>query len=106
MELKYDSHGLIPAILQEVNSNEVLMVAWMNAEALELTRRTREAHFWSRSRGELWRKGATSGNLMTVEEILIDCDQDTLLLKVTPSGPACHTGKRSCFFRKLEEIDA
>ena len=106
MELKYDSHGLIPAILQEVNSNEVLMVAWMNAEALELTRRTREAHFWSRSRGELWRKGATSGNIMTVEEILIDCDQDTLLLKVTPSGPACHTGERSCFFRKLEEIDA
>lgn len=82
------------------------MVAWMNAESLELTLKTREAHFWSRSRGELWLKGATSGNIMRVEEIFIDCDQDTLLLKVTPSGPACHTGEYSCFFRKLEEDHA
>jgi phosphoribosyl-AMP cyclohydrolase len=103
MELKYDMQGLIPAVAQDAESGEVLMVAWMNAEALRLTRASGEAHFWSRSRGELWRKGATSGNVLRVEEIRVDCDADTLLLRVRPAGPACHTGARSCFFRVLEE---
>jgi len=103
MDLKYDTQGLIPAIAQDAESGEVLMVAWMNAEALRLTRTSGEAHFWSRSRGELWRKGATSGNVLRVEEIRVDCDADTLLLRVRPAGPACHTGARSCFFRVLEE---
>ncbi len=78
------------------------MVAWMNAEALRLTRSTREAHFWSRSRQQLWRKGETSGNVMRVRQILVDCDGDTLLLRVDPAGPACHTGERTCFYRELE----
>jgi phosphoribosyl-AMP cyclohydrolase len=102
MELKYDFQGLIPAVAQDAESGEVLMVAWMNAEALRLTRATGEAHFWSRSRGELWHKGATSGNVLRVAEIRVDCDADTLLLRVHPAGPACHTGERSCFFRTLE----
>jgi phosphoribosyl-AMP cyclohydrolase len=80
------------------------MVAWMNAEALRRTRETGEAWFWSRSRAELWRKGATSGNTMRVREIRVDCDADTLLLKVTPAGPACHTGERSCFYRTLDSL--
>ena len=103
MDLKYDTQGLIPAVAQDAESGEVLMVAWMNAEALRLTRASGEAHFWSRSRSELWRKGATSGNVLRVEEIRVDCDADTLLLRVRPAGPACHTGARSCFFRVLEE---
>jgi phosphoribosyl-AMP cyclohydrolase len=102
MELKYDSSGLIPAVAQDAETGEVLMVAWMNAEALRLTRATGEAHFWSRSRGELWHKGGTSGNVLRVAEIRVDCDADTLLLRVRPAGPACHTGARSCFFRALE----
>src|SRR6476659_8571249 len=102
MDLKYDTQGLIPAVAQDAESGEVLMVAWMNAEALRLTRASGEAHFWSRSRGELGRKGATSGNVLRVEEIRVDCDADTLLLRVRPAGPACHTGARSCFFRILE----
>jgi phosphoribosyl-AMP cyclohydrolase len=106
MDIKYDSQGLVPAILQDTNSGEVLMVAWMDAQALERTRSSGEAHFWSRSRGEPWRKGATSGNVMVVQEILVDCDADTLLLKVTPAGPACHTGERSCFFKTLEGTHA
>jgi phosphoribosyl-AMP cyclohydrolase len=102
MNLKYDVNGLIPAIAQDAKTGEVLMVAWMNREALRLTRETGEAHFWSRSRQELWRKGATSGNVLRVQEIRVDCDADTLLLRVAPAGPACHTGARSCFFRTLE----
>ena len=102
MDLTYDSRGLIPAVAQDAKSGEVLMVAWMNAEALSLTRETGEAHFWSRSRSALWRKGAKSGNVLRVEEIRVDCDADTLLLRVLPAGPACHTGARSCFFRVLE----
>ena len=78
------------------------MVAWMNAEALRLTQSSRESWFWSRSRSELWHKGATSGNVMHVQEIRVDCDSDTLLLKVKPAGPACHTGERSCFYQTLE----
>lgn len=102
MELKYDDCGLLTVIVQDAASGEVLMVAWMNADALRLTRETGEAWFWSRSRNELWRKGATSGNVMRLREIWADCDGDTLLLKVHPAGPACHTGQRSCFFAKLE----
>jgi phosphoribosyl-AMP cyclohydrolase len=101
MELKWDERGLIPAVAQDAATGEVLMVAWMDAEALRLTRETGEAWFWSRSRAELWRKGATSGNVMRVREIRVDCDGDTLLLKVHPAGPACHTGQRSCFHRSL-----
>ena len=103
MELKYDSNGLIPAICQDAGSGEILMVAWMNAESLRLTRERGEACFWSRSRQELWHKGATSGNILQVREILVDCDADTLLLKVEAAGPACHTGALSCFYRKLED---
>jgi phosphoribosyl-AMP cyclohydrolase len=102
---KYDERGLIPAILQDASTGQVLMMAWMNAEALRLTLETRQAHFWSRSRQELWRKGATSGNIMEVVDIAIDCDADTLLLQVHPTGPACHTGNTSCFFRELESRD-
>ena len=101
-ELQYDPNGLIPAVLQHAGTDEVLMVAWMNAEALRLTRATGEAHFWSRSRRQLWRKGETSGNVMHVRQILIDCDGDTLLVRVDPAGPACHTGERTCFFQELE----
>src|SRR5262245_2538813 len=104
MDLKYDTQGLITAVAQDAESGEVLMVAWMNAEALRLTRATGEAHFWSRSRGELWRKGASSGNVLRVVEVRVDCDADTLLLRVRPAGPACHTGARSCFFRTLEDL--
>lgn len=102
MELKYDDRGLITAVVQDATSNEVLMVAWMNAEALRLTQESGEAWFWSRSRNELWHKGATSGNVMRVRELRVDCDADTLLLKVDAAGPACHTGERSCFYRLLD----
>jgi phosphoribosyl-AMP cyclohydrolase/phosphoribosyl-ATP pyrophosphohydrolase/phosphoribosyl-AMP cyclohydrolase len=102
MNLKYDSDGLIPAICQDWASGEILMVAWMNLEALQLTQEIGEAHFWSRSRQVLWHKGATSGNTLQIREIWVDCDADTLLLKVEPAGPACHTGERSCFYRKLD----
>jgi phosphoribosyl-AMP cyclohydrolase len=102
MDFKFDALGLLTAVVQDATTNEVLMVAWMNAEALRLTRQTGEAWFWSRSRDELWRKGATSGNTMRVRELRLDCDGDTLLLKVDPAGPACHTGEQSCFFRVVE----
>ena len=101
MDLKFDDRGLITAVVQDATTNEVLMVAWLNAEALRLTRQTGEAWFWSRSRDELWHKGATSGNIMKVRELRLDCDGDTLLLKVDPAGPACHTGERSCFFQAV-----
>jgi phosphoribosyl-AMP cyclohydrolase len=99
----YDERGLAPAIVQDVDTGQVLMLAWMNAEALDLTLTTRQAHFWSRSRQELWRKGATSGNVLDVVEVAIDCDEDALLVKVHPAGPACHTGNVSCFYRRVEE---
>jgi phosphoribosyl-AMP cyclohydrolase len=102
--VKFDDRGLVPAILQDVDSGEILMMAWMNAEALRLTAETGEAYFWSRSRQTLWHKGATSGNIQKVQEIWVDCDADTLLLKVNPVGPACHTGEQSCFFRKLHTL--
>lgn len=101
MELKYDDRGLIPAVVQDAQSKEVLMVAWMNEEALRLTQESGETHFWSRSRRELWHKGATSGNVQRVRQIRVDCDADTLLLLVEPAGPACHTGHQTCFFRTV-----
>ncbi len=100
-KLKFDEKGLIKAVLQDCETGEVLMVAYMNNEALEKTLETKKAHFWSRSRNELWLKGETSGNYQIVEEVRLDCDGDTLLLKVKSAGPACHTGKKSCFFRRL-----
>jgi len=102
MELKFDDRGLLTAVVQDATTNEVLMVAWMNAEALRLTQETNEAWFSSRSRNELWRKGATSGNTMRVRELRADCDGDTLLIKVDPAGPVCHTGERSCFYRLVQ----
>jgi phosphoribosyl-AMP cyclohydrolase len=104
MPIKWNEHGLIPAVVQDAGTGMVLMVAWMNAEALRLTHETRQTHFWSRSRAELWHKGATSGNRQDVVEIYVDCDADVLLIKVNPAGPACHTGAASCFYRKLEEL--
>jgi phosphoribosyl-AMP cyclohydrolase len=99
--LKYDARGLITVVVQDSTTLEVLMVAWMNAEALRLTQQTGEAWFFSRSRSELWHKGATSGNVLRVQAIRVDCDGDTLLLLVQPAGPACHTGAKSCFFQSL-----
>ena len=104
MMLKWDERGLLPAVVQSAESEDVLMVAWMNAEALRRTRESGEAWFWSRSRGELWHKGATSGNVLRVQEIRVDCDADTLLLRVQSAGPACHTGAVSCFYRELEAV--
>jgi phosphoribosyl-AMP cyclohydrolase len=103
MEIKWDERGLIPAIVQDTQSGAVLMLAYMNEETLRLTQETGEAHFWSRSRQALWHKGATSGNVQRVHEIRVDCDADTILLKVDPAGPACHTGEISCFYRTLTE---
>lgn len=100
-EVKFDSSGLIPAIVQDAETDQVLMLAFMNAESLRLTLESRETWFWSRSRGELWHKGATSGNVQRVVEVRVDCDADTLLVKVQPAGPACHTGERSCFYRNI-----
>jgi phosphoribosyl-AMP cyclohydrolase len=101
--LKYDEKGLIPAVIQDWKTGEVLMVAYMNAESLKRTVETRLTWFWSRSRQKFWQKGETSGNVQRVQDILYDCDQDTLLLKVEQTGPACHTGSRCCFFRSFSE---
>jgi phosphoribosyl-AMP cyclohydrolase len=103
-KLKWSPDGLIPAVVQDADTDQVLMVAWMNADALRQTIETGNATFWSRSREELWRKGATSGNTQKVTGIWADCDADTLLFKVKPAGPACHTGAVSCFFRTLEDL--
>jgi phosphoribosyl-AMP cyclohydrolase len=100
-EIKFDEKGLVPAIVQDVKTGEVLMMAYMNEESLKVTLETGFATFWSRSRKTLWKKGETSGNLQKVEEVYYDCDGDTLLIKVTPEGPACHTGERTCFYRKI-----
>lgn len=99
---KFDAAGLAPAIVQDAASRRVLMLAYMNAEAYRRTLESGLAHFWSRSRQELWLKGATSGNYLHVQEIRIDCDEDALLLVVHADGPACHTGETSCFFRRIE----
>lgn len=101
--VKFDERGLVPCVVQQAGTGEVLMVAWMNRESLELTLRTGTTWFWSRSRQELWNKGATSGNMQQVRRLLIDCDADTLLAEVDSLGPACHTGHRSCFFRKISD---
>lgn len=101
-DLAYDDRGLIPAVVQDAESGDVLMVAWMNEEALRRTLDEGRTVFWSRSRGELWRKGETSGNVQHVREVRYDCDADTLLVRVHPDGPACHTGEWSCFYRRLE----
>ena len=102
-EIKYDAYGLIPAIVQDAESKDVLMMAWMNAASLRMTMETGETVFWSRSRNELWHKGATSGNIQKVVNIKVDCDEDTLLVSVNPAGPACHTGERTCFYRELDK---
>jgi phosphoribosyl-AMP cyclohydrolase len=98
----FDANGLVPAIAQDAASGEVLMMAWMNTDALRLTLETNDVTYWSRSRKSLWRKGETSGHTQRLLEAYVDCDGDTLLLKVTQTGPACHTGARACFFRKLQ----
>lgn len=101
VDLKFDGDELIAAVIQDAVTLQVLMVAYMNAEALRLTQVTGETHFWSRSRRSLWHKGGTSGNVQRVREIRYDCDADTLLILVDPAGPACHTGEISCFYRTL-----
>ncbi|MDM8302608.1 phosphoribosyl-AMP cyclohydrolase [Collinsella tanakaei] len=102
-ELKFDAQGLIPCVVQQYDTGEVLMVAWMNAESVRLALETGTTWFWSRSRQELWNKGATSGNMQQLRELRVDCDADTLLALVDSPGPACHTGNRTCFFRTLEK---
>ncbi|WP_136161634.1 phosphoribosyl-AMP cyclohydrolase [Sphingomonas flavalba] len=99
---KFDAAGLITAVATDAADGTVLMVAHMNAAALALTRSTGEAHFWSRSRGRLWKKGETSGNVLRVVDMRIDCDQDAIWLRVNAAGPACHTGERSCFYRRID----
>lgn len=101
--LKFDASGLIPAVVQNIETNEVLMVAYMNADTIKQTLETGRATFWSRSRQEVWVKGDTSGNYMYVKEVRVDCDCDCLVVLDYPAGPACHTGNRSCFFRKIED---
>lgn len=102
IKLKFDENGLLTAIVQDANTMEVLMVAMMDQQAFDLTRQTKKAHFWSRRRQSLWLKGETSGNIMHVVEMRIDCDADAVLLLVNPAGPACHTNNRTCFYRPLE----
>ncbi len=100
-QIKFDANGLVPAIVQDAETKHVLMMAYMNAESLRLTLDKGETCFWSRSRSELWHKGATSGNIQKVVEVRVDCDADTLLVFVNPAGAACHTGEYSCFYRKI-----
>ena len=103
-EVKFDEHGLIPAIAQDVDTNDILMVAWMNRESLELTLKSGKATYWSRSRKKLWLKGEESGNVQEVKHLYIDCDADVILMKVRQiGGAACHTGHRSCFYREATE---
>ena len=104
-EIKWTEQELIPAIVQDASTGQVLMLAYMNEESLQRTLDTGETWFWSRSRGELWHKGATSGNTQRVVEMRYDCDADTLLIRVEPAGPACHTGQQSCFYRRLPDAE-
>ena len=103
LDPKWDANGLITGVVTDAGTGELLMVAHLNVEALRLTLETGEAHFWSRSRGRLWRKGETSGHVLRVVEARIDCDQDALWLKAVPAGPACHTGARTCFYRRVAQ---
>ena len=103
--MKFDDKGLIPAVIQDADNGEVLMLAYMNEESLRRTVASGQAWFWSRSRHELWHKGATSGNYLTVRGIFKDCDEDALVIKAEPSGPVCHTGNRTCFYRELDPED-
>ncbi len=98
--IRFDAHGLLPAIAQEDSSGRVLMLAWMNEEAFRRTIETGYAHYYSRSRRQLWKKGETSGHVQKVHDIYLDCDGDTILLKIEPAGPACHTNRASCFYRQ------
>jgi phosphoribosyl-AMP cyclohydrolase len=100
--LSFNEQGLIPAIAVDHVTGEVLMLAWMNKEAVDITLETKQVTYWSRSRKVLWRKGETSGHTQELVEIYVDCDSDTLMLKVKQTGPACHTGNKTCFFRKIE----
>ncbi|OBX20825.1 phosphoribosyl-AMP cyclohydrolase [Erythrobacter sp. QSSC1-22B] len=99
---KFDDRGLLSAVVIDASNERVLMVAFMDKEAIDATLASGEAHFHSRSRGRLWKKGESSGNVLTVEEILVDCDQDALVLRCRPAGPTCHTGATSCLYRRLE----
>lgn len=102
--IRWTADGLVPAIAQDATTGEILMMAWMNSEALQLTAKEGHAVYWSRSRGQLWRKGETSGHQQVVSDICLDCDEDVILLKVEQKGGiACHTGRRSCFYRKLQD---
>jgi phosphoribosyl-AMP cyclohydrolase len=103
-KLKFNEQGLIPAIIQDNKNGEVLMLAYMNKESLKQSLETKKATFWSRSRGKLWIKGETSGNFQYIKKIFVDCDVDSLLIKVEQVGVACHTGNRSCFYRSIKEI--
>ncbi len=102
LDPKWDASGLITGVVTDATTGELLMVAHLNAEALALTQATGEAHFWSRSRERIWRKGEESGNVLRIVEMRIDCDQDALWMKVEAAGPACHTGERSCFYRVVD----
>jgi phosphoribosyl-AMP cyclohydrolase len=100
---KFDASGLVTSVVTDARTGELLMVAHLNQEAIDATRSTGEAHFWSRSRNRLWRKGESSGHVLNVKEIRVDCDQDALWIIAEPAGPACHTGARSCFYRTLSD---
>ena len=102
-KVKFNAQGLIPAIVQDYRNNQVLMLAYMNKESLLKTVETGQTHFYSRSRNKLWKKGESSGHTQNIKEIFIDCDMDTLLIKVEQAGGACHTGYRTCFFRKITD---
>lgn len=102
MEFKFDEQGLLPAVIQDWLDGSVLMLGYMNREALNRTLATKSVHFWSRSRKTLWEKGETSGNKLLVKALFVDCDQDTILVKAEPTGPTCHTGERACFFSRLD----
>ncbi len=101
-QLNWNDDGLIPAIIQDISTHQVLMLGWMNAEALQLTMTSGYVTFWSRSRQELWRKGETSGNVMLTSAVYYDCDNDAVLVQAAPNGPACHTGNTTCFYQPLE----
>jgi phosphoribosyl-AMP cyclohydrolase len=103
-EIKWDANGLVPMVLQDEKTRDVLMVAWVNADALRATIETGEAHFWSRSRKKFWKKGESSGHVQIIKELWFDCDVDTIVAIVEPKGPACHEGYRTCFFRKLDPL--